>query len=197
MSTTNRPPLPPSSQNTTQPRFGFIPRPIAPVSQQALTASLVARSRSISPSSTTSANSATSNVSQRVTKTPTIPKPLSNRPVTPSSNTTNPPKSKTTPSSHTNKDASKTTTTNRLRSNGPLHAVSTASPTTTPTTTTKSDLNAVRDRYKTQTRMNFFTRRSPLTSSLKSPSIDSPVILEENSEQLSSDKQVKKIIFEY
>jgi hypothetical protein len=189
MSITNRAPLPPSSQNATQTRFGFIPRPTVPGLQTAQTSSLVARSRSISPSSTNSANSSSSSVSQRLTKTQTLSKPTSNRPVTPSSNATNASKSKLPPSSHNNKDSStsKSTTTNRIRSNAPSQASATS--TIPPVPPTKTDVNAIRDRYKTQKRMNFFTRRTPPTNSLKSPSNETSVIQEEKNEQSSTDEQ--------
>ncbi|CAF4342032.1 unnamed protein product, partial [Rotaria sordida] len=56
MSTTNRAPHASSIQNSTQPRFGFIPRPTAPGLQQTQTSSssYVLRSRSISPPSSSS-----------------------------------------------------------------------------------------------------------------------------------------------
>jgi hypothetical protein len=37
--------------------------------------------------------------------------------------------------------------------------------------------------------MSFFTRRTPITNSLKSPSIESSVIVEEKTEQSSTDEQ--------
>ncbi len=64
---------------------------------------------------------------------------------------------------------------------------------------TKADVNAVRDRYKTQKRMNFFTRRTPLPNSMKSPSIETPVIKEEKNEPIADvsidNSQVRIIIF--
>ena len=179
MSTTNRTSLPPSSPN----RFGFIPRPTVPSLQPTQTqtsSSLIARSRSISPASTNSANSSSSSsLTQRVTKTPLIPKPTTNRPIT------SKPKLPVTPTR--DNTPSKSTVTNRVRANtAPQTALTTILP-------TKTDVNAIRDRYKTQTRMNFFTRRTPLTSSLKSPSTESSVIKEEKSEQSSSDDQATPI----
>jgi len=196
MSITNRPPLPPSSQNTTQTRFGFIPRPTAPGLQQGQVPSLVARSRSISPASTNSANSSTSSVSQRLGKTPIIPKTTSNRSVTASSTATNATKSKISPSSNNNKDpsTSKSTVTNRVRSKTLSQAPTTSPSTITPPITpTKTDVNAIRDRYKNPKRMNFFTRRTPLTNSLKSPSIETSTIKEEKNEQSSTDEQTTSV----
>jgi hypothetical protein len=196
MSTTNRAPLPPSGQNNTPTRFGFIPRPATPGLQQAQASSLAERSRSISPSSTNSVNSSSSSISQRLAKTQTLSKPTtSNRSVTPSSSTTNKTKSKLPPSSSNNKDSStsKSTTTNRIRSSVPSQASTTSSSTSTSTSTPsnppkKTDVNAIRDRYRTQKRMNFFIRRTPLPNSLKSPSIESSVIKEEKNEQSSTDE---------
>ena len=181
MSTNNRASLPPSSQNPPQTRFGFIPRPTASGLHPVPTSSLTERSRSISPSSTNSANSSSSSVSQRVAKTQTPSKTASNRPAVP------PPKSskpKLPPSSHTNKDASKTTP-NRIRSSI-LPQTSTVPPPPPPPPPPKTDVNAVRDRYKTQKRMNFFTRRTSLTNPLKSPSTEPSVIQEEKNERTAT-----------
>ncbi|CAF1179013.1 unnamed protein product [Rotaria sordida] len=191
MSTTNRAPHASSIQNSTHPRFGFIPRPTAPGLQQTQTSSssCVVRSRSISPSSSSSisANSSSTTSSQRLTKTQTIPKPISNRSITSSSNTNHVLKSKTIPSSHNNnnnnKDSSKLTITNRFHSNIPSQ-VSTSSVSISPPhiQSTKPNVNVIRDRYKTQKRMNFYTRHSSIPNSLKSPS----VIKEEKNELSSS-----------
>jgi hypothetical protein len=191
MSITNRASVPPPSQTTTQPRLGFIPRPTAPGLQQTQPLSVAARSRSISPSSTASANSSTS-ISQRLAKTQTVQKTSSNRSVALSSSaTSNTAKSKPPPSPHNNKDSStskSSTATNRLRSNTtPL----TAHP--PPVLPSKTDVNAIRDRYKTQKRMNFFTRRTPPTNSLKSPSNETSVIQEEKNEQSSTDEQTASV----
>jgi hypothetical protein len=172
MSITNRASLPPTSQNPAPTRFGFIPRSTPPGLQTSQGSSLAERSRSISPSSTNSANS-TSSTPQRLAKTQTVSKATSNRSVTPSSNAPNVSKPKLPPS----KTTTTTTPTNRIRSN-------TTSQVSTPSVLpTKTDVNAIRDRYKTQKRMNFFTRRTPGTSSLKSPSIETSVIKEEKNEQ--------------
>jgi hypothetical protein len=187
MSITNRAPLPPTSQNPAPTRFGFIPRPATSGLHPTQGSSLAERSRSISPSSTNSANSSTSSVTQRLTKTQTVSKPTSNRSVTPSKNAS---KSKLPPS----KEPSKPTTTTATRTRA-----STTPQISTPPT--KTDVNAIRDRYKTQKRMNFFTRRTPLPNSLKSPSIETPVIKEEKNDQTADvsidNSQVRINIFSF
>lgn len=189
MSTPNRSSLPQPSQNTPQPRFGFIPRPtpsgVRPPQQRT---SLVERSRSTSPSSAASANSASSFPSQRVTKTQTV----TNRPTTASSSAANASKSKVPPS-RTNKDSS--TITNLTRTNAPSRApTSSSSATSTPSVLpNKTDVNSIRDRYKAPKRMSFFTRRTPITNSLKSPPIESSVIVEEKNEQSSTDEQTTSV----
>jgi hypothetical protein len=57
--------------------------------------------------------------------------------------------------------------------------------------TTKSDVDAIRDRYKIQKRMNFFTRRTPISTANGSPiagSIKSsePLIMNKEKRQPSS-----------
>ncbi|CAF3396274.1 unnamed protein product [Rotaria sp. Silwood1] len=77
-------------------------------------------------------------------------------------------------------------------SSGPLSSQTTATTTTTTTTIIKTDVNAIRDRYRTQKRMNFFTRHTPLSTANGSPvanSIQSPktlVINQENKQSSSS-----------
>jgi len=179
MSITNRSSLPASS---TQPRFGFIPRPTTTSGlQQTQRLSLIERSRSTSPSSTASVKSSSSCPSQHVTKTRTIP----NRPTIASSSATNASKSKLPPS-RINKDSSLIT--NPIRTNT-LSRASTSSSSPSSILPTKTDVNSIRDRYKAPKRMSFFTRRTPITNSLKSPSIESSVIVEEKTEQSSTDEQ--------
>lgn len=159
MSGNHRPTLPSAASHPTQTRFGFIPRPTTPGIQQAQGTSLVERSRSISPSSANSANAP-----QRVVAKPqSTTRPAFNRSVT--SNT----KPKLPPSSP-QKDPPKSTTTQRLRSTIPSD------------TSTKTDVNAIRDRYKTQKRPNFLSRRSVLNNASKPPALETPVIEEEKLE---------------
>jgi hypothetical protein len=191
MSTTNRMP-------TSQPRFGFIPRPTAPAIQQAQTSSLIARSRSISPASTASANSSSSSsrISQRGNKNQTIPKPTSNRSVLPPS-TTN--ASKPTISSRLRSNTpSKASTTSPSRSIPPVPPETTVAASPPPQTTTKTDMNVIRDRYKTQKRMNFFARPTPMTSSLKSRPPGSSAVKKEQTTSADcspTDNQVKIHLF--
>ncbi len=221
MSITNRAPPP----TTMQTRFGFIPRPTAPGVQEIRTSSYVSRSRSISPTSTISVNSSSSSslVSQRLAKAQTIPKPTPNRSI-PSSSTTNDtskPRILTSPRARDaslSKSAVKptlqtSTTASRMRSRTPSRT-STTSPSSSvtsplpssaptssssssqPTTTTKSDLDAIRDRYKIQKRMNFFTRRTPISTANGSPiagSIKSsePLIINKEKRQPSTNNSIK------
>ncbi|CAF3591721.1 unnamed protein product [Adineta steineri] len=180
MSLTNRS----SGSSSSQPRHGGIPRPIVSGSQQTPVSSFVARSRSISPLSTISANSSSSSLpTQHFTKTETI----SSR-----AKITNTSKSKIPPSSsRINKElTTATTATNRPRLNTPSRpSNSSALPTTSSFQLTKADIEAVRDYYKAPKRMSFFTRRPLNTSSLKPSSLDTPIILEEKNEQSSLDEQ--------
>ncbi|CAF3960343.1 unnamed protein product [Rotaria sordida] len=80
-------------------------------------------------------------------------------------------------------------------SSAPSSSSQSATTTTTTTTTIiKTDVNTIRDRYKTQKRMNFFTRRTPLSTANGSPvasSISSPetlVINQENKQSSSISK---------
>ena len=177
MSGNNRPTLPPASSHPTQTRFGFIPRPTTPAIQQAQGTSLVERSRSISPSSTNSVNasSSTTTASQRLAKPQSTTRPAFNRSVTSNTTTSSKPK---LPSSPPQKDPPKSTITQRLRS--------TISSSETSTAPTKTDVNAIRDRYKTQKRPNFLSRRSPLSSASKPPALETPVIEEEKTEPTTS-----------
>ena len=191
MSITNRPPPP----TTMQTRFGFIPRPTGPSAQPLQTSTFAARSRSISPTSTMSANSSSSSsiASQRLSKTQTISKATPSRSV-PTSATTKPivqglttkliasPRQRESSLSRVNGSSTLQTSTaaSRMRSRTPSSSLSVTSPSsTTPLypSTTKADLNAVRDRYKSQQRMNFFSRRTPISTANGSPmasSIKSP-----------------------
>jgi hypothetical protein len=202
MSITNRAP-PPTAMQT---RFGFIPRPTAPGLQQNGTTTVTSRSRSISPTSTASANSSSSSLaSQRLAKAQATSKQTPNRSV-PSSSTTPNNTSKSKPlvsprqrdSSVTKLNSKSTlqtpTASSRMRSRTPSRtsAASPSSTVTSPpppsvlpstsssshaTATIKTDVNAIRDRYKTQKRMNFFTRHTPISTANGSPiacSIKSP-----------------------
>ncbi len=213
MSMTNRAPPP----TTMQTRFGFIPRPTAPGSQQYRGTTIASRSRSISPTaSTISANSSSSSshVSQRLTKAAAKPPP--NQSIPSSSTINNTSKTKTITSARV-RDTSiskstvqSPTAASRMRSRTPSRTSSTASPTLTlasspqppppssssaltsssnTTTTLKTDVNTIRDRYRTQKRMHFFTRHtpmstangSPVASSIKSP--ESSLLINENKKQ--------------
>jgi hypothetical protein len=221
MSIRNRAPPP----TTMQTRFGFIPRPPAPGTQQAQASTHVVRSRSISPTSTVSANSSSSSslVSQRLKNNQTTTKPPTTRSLTSASttNNTSKPKTLTSPrpreSSISRLNGKSTlqtpTSASRMRSRTPLRTSAASSSATSPqppppppppppssapashtttTTATKTDVNTIRDRYKTQKRMNFFTSRtpistangSPVASSIKSP--ESLVIKIEKNQQASS-----------
>lgn len=151
---------------TTGTRIGFIPRPTAPGLHQAQ-ASLIARSRSISPSS----NSSSSSTSTRANKTQTLPRQISS-----SSTTTTQTKPKLPPPSQQKKQTK--TTTNESSSNPP----------------TKTDLNTIRDRYKTQTRMNFFTRRTQgPTVALKATAIQEEKSEQSTTEDIKSDSAYASI----
>ncbi|CAF3232760.1 unnamed protein product [Rotaria socialis] len=188
MSTTNRAPPTSTVPNSAQHRPGFIPRPIASGLQQAQTPSLVTRSRSVSPSSTISVNSASTTVSQRLTKTQTIPKTTTNRSVpSSSSNINQSSKSKIVSSSHNTKDSvpSKLTISNRLRSNAPSQISTASSSLSTPTVPpTKTNVNAIRDRYKSSKRIPFYGRRTSIPNSHRSPS----AIKEDKNETTSTDE---------
>jgi len=60
----------------------------------------------------------------------------------------------------------------------PISSVTSPPPSSVPSSTTvKTDVHAIRDRYKTQKRMNFFTRHTPISTANGSPvasSIKSP-----------------------
>jgi hypothetical protein len=201
MSITNRAP-PPTAMQT---RFGFIPRPTAPGSQQVGTSKLASRSRSISPTSTVSANSSSSShASQRLAKAHAASKQTPARSV-PSSATTNSASKSKPQASPRQRDSSVSklnvksnlqapTTASLMRSRTPSRT-STASPSSLSVTspppsapsssssstyaaaTIKTDVNAIRDRYKTQKRMNFFTRHTPISTANGSPaacSVKSP-----------------------
>lgn len=190
MSTQNRPSAPSSTTNNGHPRTGHIPRPVAPGLQQVQTTTLGTRSRSISPSSTASGKSASSTASQRLNKTYTIPKPTSNRPVTaPSTKNTQSSKSKVVPPPQSNKNSvpSKLTVKNRLHGNAPSQISTASSSISKPTVQPiQTNVNAIRDRYKAQSRVNFYGKRTTIPNSIKSTS----VIKEEKNEQSSADEQV-------
>ncbi|UJR09977.1 hypothetical protein I4U23_014201 [Adineta vaga] len=180
MSISNRSSLPSPSQPTAQPRLGFIPRPTASGLQQAQAAILQARSRSISPSSTNSANSTPK---PHITKTQTSSSRL---------HTTIASKSKVAPSSSPRvyKDAPSSTTTatadrQRINTSSRPSNSSSSIPSALPS---KIDVNATRDRYKAPKRMNFFTRRIPITNAIKSSPIEPTVIEEEKNENSSADE---------
>ena len=177
MSANTRPTLPPTSSNPT--RFGFVPRTTTPAIQQAQGSSLVERSRSISPSSANSVNASSSTtVSQRLIKPQSAARPVFNRAVNSSTTTTTTTATATSkpkpPPASPQKDQPKSTVTHRLRSN--------VSSDTTSTPPAKTDVNAIRDRYKTPKRPTFLSRRSPLTTTLKPSSHETPVIEEEKPE---------------
>lgn len=185
MSANNRPTHPSTTTTTNNPtRFGFVPRATTPAIQQAQGSSLVERSRSISPSSANSVNASSSTtVSQRLIKPQSANRPVFNRAVNSSTTTTAAAavaasKPKPSPASQ-QKDPPKSTITHRLRSN----ASSDTSTTSTPPT--KTDVNAIRDRYKTQKRPNFLSRRLPMTNPLKPSSHETPVIEEEKTEPIT------------
>ncbi|CAF2097578.1 unnamed protein product [Rotaria magnacalcarata] len=198
MSATIRAPLTSPVPNSTPHRPGFIPRPIAPSLQQVQAPSLATRSRSISPSSTISVNSASTTVSQRLTKTQTIPKPATNRSVpSSSSNITQSSKSKMiVPSSRNTKDSvpSKLTISNRLRSNTPSQISTASSSLSTPTVPpTKTNVNIIRDRYKSPKRIPFYGRRTSIPSSHKSPS----AIKEDKNEATSGDEHTTNCLIDH
>ena len=189
-SITNRPPPP----TTMQTRFGFIPRPTGPGAQHLQTSTFAARSRSISPTSTMSANSSSSSsiASQRLSKTQTISKATPTRsvptkPVVNGSTTKiiSSPRQRESSLSRVNGNSTLQTSTaaSRMRSRTPSSSLSITSPSSTAPlypSTTKADLNAVRDRYKSQQRMNFFSRHTPISTANGSPmasSIKSPELL--------------------
>ena len=186
MSTTNRAPSTSSSHNAAQLRSGFIPRPIAPRLQQVRASSTVGSS-SISSSSTISTHSSSPSISQRATKTPAIPKPTSNRSATSSLSHTSTSKSRIVPSSHSNKGTTKTT--NRLYSGTSLPVSTASSSSSVSNPTVQTNVNAIPSRHKTHQRMNFYTRCTSITNSLKSSSI----IKEENNEQTSTDEQTARV----
>ena len=168
---TNRAP-PPTSMQT---RFGFIPRPTSSGLHQYHSSTIASRSRSISPTSTVSVNSSSSSsvISQRV-------KPPSTQIVPPSKATRDPSVSKTNPRSTVQSTTKPTST---IRSRTPSRTSSTTSPTSSTTispessSTLKTDINAIRDRYRSQKRMNFFARHTPISTANGSPmpnSIKSP-----------------------
>lgn len=188
MSVNNRPQVPMAAQN----RFGFIPRPTVPGTQNA---TLVNRSRSISPTSTMSAHSSTSSsaASQRVMKHQTVTKSATNPTVTSPTNPNVKPMTSTRP-----RDSSlskiqqrpivpSTVSNSRLRSRtpsrtsaasltsyssaaSPIAASSSVSPPVQVNTCSiKTDVNAIRDRYRNQQRMNFFSRHTPISTANGSP----------------------------
>lgn len=186
--TTNRAP-PPTAMQT---RFGFIPRPTAPGTQQYRASTLASRSRSVSPTSTVSANSSSSSslVSQHLTReTAKISPPHQTIPIP--STTTNTTRSKailsprvrdtSVPKSTIRSTLQSPTASSQMRSRTPSRTSSAASPTssvTSPspsssssntTATLKTDVNAIRDRYRTQKRMNFFIRHTPIPTANGSP----------------------------
>lgn len=175
ISMTNRAP-PPTSMQT---RFGFIPRPATSGLHQYHSSTIASRSRSISPTSTVSVNSSSSSsiTSQRV-------KPPSTQIVPPSKTTRDPSVSKINPRSTVQSaSTTRTTTTNTIRSRTPSRTSSTTSPTSSTTispqssSTLKTDINAIRDRYRSQKRMNFFARHTPISTANGSPvpnSVKSP-----------------------
>ncbi|CAF0905484.1 unnamed protein product [Adineta ricciae] len=178
MSASNRSSLPSPSQSGTQPRLGSIPRPIAPGLQPAQAALLEARSRSISPSST---NGTKSTPTQHVTKTQTTPNRF---------HTTITSKSKVVPSSsnRVQKDSPSTTATadrQRINTSSRPSNISSLIPSAQ---AIKADVNVIRDRYKAPKRMNFFTRRTPISNALKASPIEPTVIEEEKNEQSSADE---------
>jgi len=217
---TNRAPPP----ITMQTRFGFIPRPTAPGLHQIRTSTIASRSRSISPTSTISANSSSSSplVSQRLTKASktttnqSIPPSITTNPsLPPSSTTTNntsKPKTLTSPrqrdtsisKSNVKSTLQSPTASSQMRSRTPSRTSSTASPlsyvaspshSSAPLSSSntaaalKTDVNTIRDRYKTQKRMNFFTHHTPISTANGSPiasSIKSPESLMINKEKKQS-----------
>jgi hypothetical protein len=156
-----------------QSRFGFIPRPNTGVAHMP---SLMARSRSISPTSSASVHSSSSSSlnSQRLIKAANIGKSTPQRSSALPSNGKTPLTSRTRDSSVNKSNIHASTTASRMRSRTPSRnsgsSPSSLSGSSTQTSTTiKADLNVVRDRYKAQTRMNFFTRRTPVSASNGSP----------------------------
>lgn len=187
--TTNRAP-PPTAMQT---RFGFIPRPAAPGTQQYRASTLASRSRSVSPTSTVSANSSSSSslVSQHLTKGTAKNSPP-NQSIPVPSTTTNTPRTKTivsprardtsVPKSTLRSTLQSPTASSQMRSRTPSRTSTAASPTSSVTSapspsssssnttaTLKTDVNAIRDRYRTQKRMNFFIRHTPIPTANGSP----------------------------
>jgi hypothetical protein len=211
LSMTNRAPPP----TTMQTRFGFIPRPTAPGLQQHRGSTVASRSRSISPTSTISVNSSSSSslVSQRLPKAAVKSPANQSIPSTSTINNTSKTKTITSPrirdtsisKSNMKSTLHSPTAASRMRSRTPSRTSSTASPTLTltspvpptsaqssslsnTTTTLKTDVNAIRDRYRTQKRMNFFIRHTPMSTANGSPvasSIKSP----ESSRIINENKQ--------
>jgi len=192
MSVANRPPPSTSTTTTTvtttvapQNRFGFIPRPLAapPGVPSAQSSTFASRSRSISPTSTVSAHSSSSSSlrSQRVMKTSTNPAPAALQTKTPSI-----PRPRDSSVSKLNPKAPiqpSNQTPSHLRSRTPSRTSATSSASSTSPSAVspahlsislKTDVNAVRDRYKSQKRMNFFTRRTPISTANGSPMMASP-----------------------
>ncbi|CAM4748288.1 unnamed protein product [Rotaria magnacalcarata] len=204
MSITNRPP-PPTAMQT---RFGFIPRPAVPGLQSTRPTTIAARSRSISP---------TSNFSVQATSK-TIPATnltVATSSTITTNNTSKP--TKTRSPRHTDSSTSKSnvkstiqapTAASRMRSRTPSRISATSSsssiaspplhhpPSSAPSATAahtaatiKTDVNAIRDRYRTQQRMNFFTRHTPLSTANGSP-IASSIKLPE---KLAINKENKRL----
>ncbi|CAF1428890.1 unnamed protein product, partial [Adineta ricciae] len=195
MSITNRPPPP----TTMQTRFGFIPRPSVPSGQQVRTSTFATRSRSISPTSTASANSSSSlHAPQQLSKTQTLTKttPTRTKPSSPPIANDTPkhklivsprPRESSATRSIARPTSQVSTSANQLRSRTPSRTSTTSltssaastvpslsiptsvQPTTTINSTAKNDVNAIRDRYRVQQRMNFFTRRTPVSTANGSP----------------------------
>ena len=186
---TNRAP-PPTAMQT---RFGFISRPTPSGSQQYRESTLASRSRSISPSSTVSAHSSSSAsvASQRLSKATS--KPPANQSLISSTAASNSPRSKkitsprvrdtsvskstvhspTAASQMRSRTPSRTSSatalpTSSVASPPPPSSVPTSSSSNT-TTISKTDVNAIRDRYRTQKRMNFFSRHTPVSAANGSP----------------------------
>jgi len=198
---------------TMQTRFGFIPRPTTSGLQQVQISTLASRGRSVSPTSTASANSSSSSllVTQRLPKA-TNPTPNQSIPPSSTTNNTSNPKTLTSPrprdtsisKSNMKSTVQSPTTASRMRSRTPSQTSSAASPlsyvaspsnssaplsSSNTTAALKTDVNTIRDRYKTQKRMNFFTNHTPISTANGSPiasSIKSPESLMINKEKKQS-----------
>lgn len=215
MSITNRPP-PPTAMQT---RFGFIPRPAVPGSQQVRPTTYAARSRSISPTSHLSGNSSsTSSISsQRLARTAQTtskaasattttnnskPKTVISPRQTDSSTSKSNVKSNTFMRSRTPSRTSITSSSSSINSppNPPPSSIPPPSSSSISTAahtepTIKADVNAIRDRYRTQKRMNFFTRHVPLSTANGSPIAGSDKENKRSSPTTNTVKKKKRMNF--